>query len=241
MWEWRYSSTLLDIGTRRRWVVNFPKGKSLRYPRDRRPRGPQSRSGRCGEEKILAPAGTRTPAVQPASRRYMTELSRLEVWDLTSHQADRQISPVGSITVTESFQDTRNEIKGHSDTLSETEWCSQGVKAVVKLRLIRLCYRPLHRSRSSPNQNNVCRAYKHTLSLWLYSPFDLDRFFNFLILHIFDSTPWRGDQPIARPLSTQNNRTQTSMPWVGLEPTIPVFKRAKTVHVLDRAATVISI
>jgi hypothetical protein len=29
------------------------------------------------------------------------------------------------------------------------------------------------------------------------------------------------------------------MPRVGFEPTIPVFERAKTVHVLDRAATVI--
>jgi hypothetical protein len=29
------------------------------------------------------------------------------------------------------------------------------------------------------------------------------------------------------------------MPRVGLEPTTPVFERAKTVHALDRAATVI--
>jgi hypothetical protein len=29
------------------------------------------------------------------------------------------------------------------------------------------------------------------------------------------------------------------MPRVGLEPTIPVFERAETVHALDRAATVI--
>jgi hypothetical protein len=29
------------------------------------------------------------------------------------------------------------------------------------------------------------------------------------------------------------------MPRVGLEPTIPVFERTKTIHVLDRAATVI--
>jgi hypothetical protein len=29
------------------------------------------------------------------------------------------------------------------------------------------------------------------------------------------------------------------MPRMGFEPTIPVFERAKTVHVLDRAATVI--
>jgi hypothetical protein len=31
------------------------------------------------------------------------------------------------------------------------------------------------------------------------------------------------------------------MPWVGFEPTIPAFERAKTVHALDRAATVIGI
>jgi hypothetical protein len=29
------------------------------------------------------------------------------------------------------------------------------------------------------------------------------------------------------------------MPRVGFEPTIPAFERAKTVHALDRAATVI--
>jgi hypothetical protein len=29
------------------------------------------------------------------------------------------------------------------------------------------------------------------------------------------------------------------MPWVGFEPTILGFERAKTVHALDRAATVI--
>jgi hypothetical protein len=37
---------------------------------DRRLGGPQSRSGRCGEENNLAPAGIRTPAVQPIARRY---------------------------------------------------------------------------------------------------------------------------------------------------------------------------
>jgi hypothetical protein len=59
-------------------------------------------------------------------------------------------------------------------------------------------------------------------------------------------TPWTRDQPVVRPLpthrttQTQNKRTQTSMPRVGFEPTAPVFERAKTVHALDRAATVIS-
>jgi hypothetical protein len=38
---------------------------------------------------------------------------------------------------------------------------------------------------------------------------------------------------------TRNKRIhQTSMPSVGFEPTIPAFERGKTVHALDRAATV---
>jgi hypothetical protein len=68
---------------------------------------------------------------------------------------------------------------------------------------------------------------------------DLGRFFNFLILYTVGRTPCTGDQLIARPLLThdnkQNKRTQTSMPRVGFEPTIPVFERTKTFHALDRA------
>jgi hypothetical protein len=54
-----------------------------------------------------------------------------------------------------------------------------------------------------------------------------------------------GDQPVAGPLpthrttQTRNKRTQTSVPRAGFEPTIPVFKGAKSVHTLDHAATVI--
>jgi hypothetical protein len=66
-----------------------------------------------------------------------------------------------------------------------------------------------------------------------------------LISYTVSRTPWTGDQPIARPLPahrtarTNNNHTQTSIPQVGFEPTIPVFERAKTVRVSDRTATVI--
>jgi hypothetical protein len=78
-------------------------------------------------------------------------------------------------------------------------------------------------------------------------PLDFDRFFSLLILYTADRTPWTGDQPVARPLpahrttQTQNKRTQATMLRMGFEPTIPVFERAKTVHTLDRAATVISL
>jgi hypothetical protein len=85
------------------------------------------------------------------------------------------------------------------------------------------------------------------LYLWLYIPFcwTLAFFFSFLILYTVGMTPWSRDQPVARPLpthrrtQTQNKRTQTSMPWVGFEPPIPAFERAKAFHALDRAATVI--
>jgi hypothetical protein len=70
--------------------------------------------------------------------------------------------------------------------------------------------------------------------------------FSFLILYTVGRTPWTGDQPVARPLpthrmtQTQNKRTHTPLPWVGFELTIPAFERAKAVHDLDRAATVVS-
>jgi hypothetical protein len=48
----------------------LPPWKSLLHPLDRRLGGPQSESGRCEEEKNLAPDGIRTPAGQPVARRY---------------------------------------------------------------------------------------------------------------------------------------------------------------------------
>jgi hypothetical protein len=72
------------------------------------------------------------------------------------------------------------------------------------------------------------------------------RFFSFVIYtQSVGRTPWTGDQSVARPLpthrttQTHNKRTQTSVPRVGFEHTIPVFERAKTVYASDRAATVI--
>jgi hypothetical protein len=85
-----------------------------------------------------------------------------------------------------------------------------------------------------------------SIYLWLYRPLlGLDCFFSFLIFYTVGRTSWTGDPLVARPLpthrtaQTQNKRTQTSMPQVQFEPTIPVFERTKTVHVLHRAASVI--
>jgi hypothetical protein len=75
-------------------------------------------------------------------------------------------------------------------------------------------------------------------------PWPLFQFLN-LGVYTVGRTPWMGDQPVASPLHThrttqaQNKRTQTSMPRVGFETTILVFERAKTVHALNLAATML--
>jgi hypothetical protein len=57
----------------------LPPGKSPWYPLDRMLRGPQSRSGRGGEEKNSQPLpGLEPPIIQPVTQRYTTELSRLQ-------------------------------------------------------------------------------------------------------------------------------------------------------------------
>jgi hypothetical protein len=75
-------------------------------------------------------------------------------------------------------------------------------------------------------------------------PWPLPQFFN--IFNTDGRTRWTSDQPVSRPLpkhrptQTQNKHTQTSMPWVGFKPTIPVFERAKTVHALDQCSQPLS-
>jgi hypothetical protein len=61
MGEWRYSSTILDRGTRDRWVVNL--APQLIYPRvivilGKTMCKPQTRFGCCGKEKKACHAGT---------------------------------------------------------------------------------------------------------------------------------------------------------------------------------------
>jgi hypothetical protein len=44
--------------------------------------------------------------------------------------------------------------------------------------------------------------------LWLYSPLlGLGRFFSFLLPYTVGRTPWKGDQPIARPLPTHRTKS----------------------------------
>jgi hypothetical protein len=90
--------------------------------------------------------------------------------------------------------------------------------------------------RSCSPHTKTRKTSQHSIYLRFYSPCGPWLLFQFLNLYIVSRTPWTGDQPVTRPLPThrtqiQNKSTQTSMPRVGFEPTIPVFKREKTVHV----------
>jgi hypothetical protein len=123
--------------------------------------------------------------------------------------------------------------------------------------VIHLCIKFLLVSSVDPQMTNVlwltvCIRKNHTrcfqykvyslctlsICLWLYNPCGPWLLFQFLNLYTVGRTPWRGINPVARPLpthgtkQTQNKRRQTSMPRVGLEPTIPVLQRKKTVHAL---------
>jgi hypothetical protein len=79
MGEWSIDPHFLELGTSWRSVVSFTprpiysRGKSPRYPVDRRLGGPQSRSGRHGEVKILDTTGDSNSdpsVVQPVASRY---------------------------------------------------------------------------------------------------------------------------------------------------------------------------
>jgi hypothetical protein len=93
--------------------------------------------------------------------------------------------------------------------------------------------------------SHMVKSTNLILLLWLYSPLlGFGRFFSILILYRVGRTPWTGEQPVARPLpahrttQTQNKCTQYRHPCLEWDSN-PRSQRAKTIHALDRGATVI--
>jgi hypothetical protein len=82
---------------------------------------------------------------------------------------------------------------------------------------------------------SICLSIYGSTALLL----DLGCFLSFLIFYTVSRTPWTGDQPITRPLPAHRTAHTQNKPRIGFEPTITAFERAKTVHALDRVATVI--
>jgi hypothetical protein len=67
---WYFSWTILELGFRRGWLVSFTLLPLYpRYPLDRRLGGPQSLSGRRGEEKDLAVMGIEPGQYNPSLYR----------------------------------------------------------------------------------------------------------------------------------------------------------------------------
>jgi hypothetical protein len=81
---------------------------------------------------------------------------------------------------------------------------------------------------------------------WVYSPLlGPGRFFSFIIPYTVGLLGQGISLSQGHYVYTEHHEhrtnTQTSMPQVGFEPTTPLFKQAKTVHSLDRAATEIGL
>jgi hypothetical protein len=96
-------------------------------------------------------------------------------------------------------------------------------------KIDRICYRGKRdmnaRSISTfPSASHtVVSRPQNCVYLWLYSPvWGLGRFFSFLVVYTVGRTPWKGNQPVGRPLpahrvtQTQNKHTQTSIPRRGI-------------------------
>jgi hypothetical protein len=108
---WKYGSSILDLVSRWRWVFGFTPRQL--YPRERYTCThcvggwwvPQPVWTLCSREKSLAPAGNRTPAIQPVTRRY----------------ADWAILPARKFyTVLDKGQDTDKMLKRERHTTTAT-------------------------------------------------------------------------------------------------------------------------
>jgi hypothetical protein len=104
-----------------------------------------------------------------------------------------------------------------------------------------------HLNTSERHHMHACLPARPPTYLSIYRSMALQSFvgpwplFSFLIFYTVGKTPWTRDQPITRPIPAHTGQHKHSIKsQAGFEPTIPVFERAKTVHALDRAATVIS-
>jgi hypothetical protein len=105
--------------------------------------------------------------------------------------------------------------------------------------ILSLKYKSNHLARASYMLVSLCPSICGSTVL-----VDLGRFVSFLILYTVVGLFGWGINPLqGRYLHTEQHKhrinAHTSMPRVGFEPTIPVLKRAKTVHALDRMAIAI--
>jgi len=74
-WGMEVAPCILNFSTRWRWVVSFTTRPLYpQYPLDRRLGGPQSQSGRGGEEKNPSPCRKQNPGRPPCTLKWMDYL-----------------------------------------------------------------------------------------------------------------------------------------------------------------------
>jgi hypothetical protein len=177
-------------------------------------------------------------------------MTAIAIWEVLNSVNEMVVTPTFALwRHHQNFYSGQLTLSANKTTLIETGYARQKPQN-NQLNLV-LCY--VWDSRLSICLSvylSICTSVRPSTFLptylWLYSPCGPWPIFQFLNPHRVGRTSWTGDQPVARPLpthttQTQNKRIQTSMPWVGFEHTTPVLQRAKTVHALDSAATVIGV
>jgi hypothetical protein len=155
------------------------------YPSYRRLVRPQSRSGRCGEKKNLTLAGISTPAVQSVA--IPAELTRT-----TENKHNKEVySSPSMCDISAGCEVTRGPLF--------RIWPTDGnVRHIINYKY---------------NYWGTCFLFSNCLILlllisWQIRPCGLFPFRIHLKLWILERagrSPWTGDQPVARPLTTQNN------------------------------------
>jgi hypothetical protein len=84
--EWRYSSTYSFLDTKwGKWLASRPGRLEPRYPLNTKLRGPQSRSGRCGEDKNPA-----LPGIEPRSPEVAKSLDWLKETTLLNNPVNER-------------------------------------------------------------------------------------------------------------------------------------------------------
>jgi hypothetical protein len=175
-------------------------------------------------EKSLASAGNQNPAVQPVARRY-TDRAMAASLQITACI----IIYLFTCGLFNNADSIWVNISSDDSITKESEACGRkGSRTYMR-------YLPTH---PPTYLYSCCSHLEHKASVKRFVSLQFLNFRQSVGLLGLGISPSQG-RYLHRTTQTQNKRRQTPIPWVLFEPTIPMFKRAKTFHASDRAASVI--
>jgi hypothetical protein len=132
MWEWRCSATILDFGTRWRWVISFTS-RPL-YPW-RNPPGTYWIGGCMGlravldfvRKRKLSPAEIRNPVVQPISRRNTNSAGPIGTLERKPAHFNHEIRGVYTSETSSALPTRYNEPRAGSTCTMNQHWSLKSV------------------------------------------------------------------------------------------------------------------